>query len=105
VIRGYLTQERPLLHTHTASEITDFDAEVVNNAAVSANTTHRGLTNNPHSVTAAQVGLGNVDNTSDADKPVSYGYTDRIGREGSLMLEVLTNVPAGAVFTDNYRTV
>lgn len=32
---------------------------------------HAGLTNNPHSVNAAQVGLGNVDNTSDADKPVS----------------------------------
>ena len=27
--------------------------------------------NNPHSVTKAQVGLGNVDNTSDANKPVS----------------------------------
>lgn len=26
---------------------------------------------NPHSVTASQVGLGNVDNTSDADKPLS----------------------------------
>ena len=26
---------------------------------------------NPHSVTQAQVGLGNVDNTSDADKPIS----------------------------------
>lgn len=28
-------------------------------------------TNNPHSVTAAQVGLSNVDNTSDASKPLS----------------------------------
>lgn len=27
--------------------------------------------NNPHDVTKAQVGLGNVDNTSDADKPLS----------------------------------
>ena len=26
---------------------------------------------NPHSVTKAQVGLGNVDNTSDANKPIS----------------------------------
>ncbi|MBS6366957.1 MAG: hypothetical protein KH420_06360 [Clostridiales bacterium] len=26
---------------------------------------------NPHGVTAAQVGLGNVDNTADADKPIS----------------------------------
>jgi hypothetical protein len=28
-------------------------------------------TNNPHQVTKEQVGLGNVDNTSDADKPIS----------------------------------
>ena len=28
-------------------------------------------TTNPHAVTKAQVGLGNVDNTSDADKPIS----------------------------------
>lgn len=33
--------------------------------------THIANTSNPHSVTASQVGLGNVDNTSDADKPVS----------------------------------
>lgn len=37
---------------------TDFQAHVTN-------------TSNPHSVTAAQVGLGNVDNTADADKPIS----------------------------------
>jgi hypothetical protein len=33
--------------------------------------THIGDVANPHSVTATQVGLGNVSNTSDADKPVS----------------------------------
>lgn len=32
---------------------------------------HATLTNNPHLVTKSQVGLGNVDNTSDANKPVS----------------------------------
>lgn len=32
---------------------------------------HTGNTQNPHQVTKAQVGLGNVDNTSDANKPVS----------------------------------
>lgn len=32
---------------------------------------HTSLTNNPHNVTKAQVGLGNVDNTSDMNKPVS----------------------------------
>ena len=32
---------------------------------------HTSRTDNPHHVTKAQVGLGNVDNTSDADKPIS----------------------------------
>jgi hypothetical protein len=32
---------------------------------------HTGNTSNPHSVTKAQVGLSNVDNTSDVNKPVS----------------------------------
>lgn len=32
---------------------------------------HIGSTSNPHSVTASQVGLGNVDNTSDLNKPIS----------------------------------
>ena len=34
-------------------------------------TSHTSNTENPHSVTKAQVGLGNVDNTSDANKPIS----------------------------------
>lgn len=34
-------------------------------------TGHTGNTSNPHSVTKAQVGLGSVDDTSDAAKPVS----------------------------------
>lgn len=34
-------------------------------------TSHTGNTSNPHSVTATQVGLGNVDNTADTAKPVS----------------------------------
>lgn len=34
-------------------------------------TAHTENTSNPHSVTKEQVGLGNVDNTSDANKPVS----------------------------------
>ena len=33
--------------------------------------THAGRIDNPHAVTKAQVGLGNVDNTSDANKPIS----------------------------------
>lgn len=68
---SYLLSRSNHTGTQQASTISDFDVEVSNNSSVSANTTHRGRTDNPHSVTKAQVGLGNVDNTSDADKPVS----------------------------------
>lgn len=42
-------------------------------------TSHTSNTSNPHSVTATQVGLGNVDNTSDANKPVSTAQATAIG--------------------------
>lgn len=45
---------------------------------------HTFLTNNPHSVTKAQVGLGNVDNTSDADKPVSTAQQTALNAKQSL---------------------
>jgi len=38
---------------------------------VNDHTLHVSDNGNPHNVTKAQVGLGNADNTSDADKPVS----------------------------------
>ena len=40
-------------------------------ASASSGSTHAVRTDNPHGVTKTQVGLGNVDNTSDANKPVS----------------------------------
>ena len=42
-----------------------------NNITSGAVYAHTSNTNNPHSVTKAQVGLGNVDNTSDENKPIS----------------------------------
>lgn len=39
---------------------------------------HVSNTSNPHSVTKAQVGLGNVDNTSDSNKPVSTAQQEAI---------------------------
>jgi len=49
--------------------ITDVDRDLT--TLSNAFTAHASNTSNPHSVTKSQVGLGNVDNTSDADKPVS----------------------------------
>lgn len=39
---------------------------------------HTGNKNNPHQVTKAQVGLGNVDNTSDKNKPVSTAQKEAL---------------------------
>jgi hypothetical protein len=50
-------------------------------------------------VTAAQVGLGNVDNTTDLLKPISTATQTALNSKVDDS-QVLTNVPAGAVFTD-----
>lgn len=39
---------------------------------------HIANTENPHEVTKAQVGLGNVDNTSDLDKPISTAQQEAL---------------------------
>jgi chaperonin cofactor prefoldin len=48
-------------------------------AVLSSLNAHTADTANPHSVTKAQVGLGNAENTSDADKPVSTAQASAIG--------------------------
>src|SRR5215217_1522996 len=42
---------------------------------------HRNNRDNPHQVTKSQVGLGNVDNTSDLDKPVPTAVTTALGNK------------------------
>ena len=47
-------------------------------------TNHTGNTSNPHGVTKAQVGLGSVDNTSDASKPISSATASALaGKAGT----------------------
>ena len=56
-----------------------------NNATNSSSTpaAHASDTANPHSVTKAQVGLGNAENTSDASKPISTAtQTGLDGKQG-----------------------
>jgi hypothetical protein len=57
--------------TGTLSNQTDLQSALDDKAEDVDLTNHINDNNNPHSVTATQVGLGNVDNTSDLDKPVS----------------------------------
>lgn len=51
---------------------------------------HENDSNNPHSVTKTQVGLGNVDNTSDADKPISTAVQTALDLKASAS-DVSTN--------------
>lgn len=60
--------------SQSAVEAAQADAtQALQDAAAAQGTadTHAARTDNPHTVTAAQVGLGNVNNTADVDKPVS----------------------------------
>lgn len=51
--------------------ITEDDIPQLSQSKVTGLSEHISNTKNPHNVTKEQVGLGNVDNTSDVDKPVS----------------------------------
>ena len=53
-------------------------AENANNKLI---TDHKADTSNPHGVTKSQVGLGNVDNTSDANKPVSTAVQNALNNK------------------------
>lgn len=54
-----------------------------NKANVADLNTHTSDTSNPHGVTKEQVGLGNVDNTSDMDKPVSTATQEALDSRAS----------------------
>ena len=67
-----------ILEENLDNHLTDVDAHGYNTKidneikrAKEAETSHSTNTSNPHKVTKSQIGLGNVNNTSDANKPVS----------------------------------
>ena len=65
-------------------------------------TSHTGNTSNPHSVTKTQIGLGNVDNTSDINKPVS---TAQAAADAAVLASANATTAAHAARTDNPHTV
>jgi hypothetical protein len=91
--------------TQTASTISDFDTEVSNNTSVASNTTHSGLTNNPHSVTAAQlslvVGTDVQAHSATLDQVAAGTYT---GNGGALDNQYIAN-GAGYVTSGGIGTV
>lgn len=65
--------------------------------------THKGKKDNPHEVTKLQVGLPNVDNTSDIDKPVSTAQGVALGLKADKESPTFTGVPKAptAITGDN----
>ena len=57
---------------------------------------HEARNDNPHGVTADQVGLGNVDNTSDAEKPVSVAQQEALDGKVDKLVADGTDLVYGA---------
>jgi hypothetical protein len=70
--KGEINRVEKLISDETATRA---QADTNVNAKVDSHITNKS---NPHGVTKAQVGLGNVNNTSDADKPVSTAQATAI---------------------------
>lgn len=66
--------------------------------------THTSDTSNPHGVTKEQVGLGNVDNTSDIDKPVSTATQEALDGKASKS-HASTTINYGVGSASNYGHV
>lgn len=66
--------------------------------------THINNSSNPHGVTASQIGLGNVDNTSDIEKPVSNPQQEYITEQIKSTLQNITKNEYEALETKNENT-
>lgn len=66
---------------------------------------HIANKSNPHTVTKTQVGLGNVNNTSDADKPVSTAQATAIADAKAAGTTAQTSINSHAGRKDNPHTV
>lgn len=75
----------------TIADIPNLTEELASKALNTELQSHLGDYNNPHQVTKDQVGLGNVDNTSDLDKPISEATQAKFDELES-HTEVLYNV-------------
>lgn len=84
--KGEVTRIEKLISDEAATRA---QADTTVNAKVDS---HIGNKSNPHGVTKAQVGLGNVNNTSDADKPVSTAQATAIADAKAAGTNAQTNL-------------
>lgn len=84
--KGEITRVEKLISDEAATRA---QADIDVNEKVDS---HIGNKSNPHGVTKAQVGLGNVNNTSDADKPVSTAQATAIADAKAAGTNAQTNL-------------
>lgn len=84
--KGEITRVEKLISDEAATRA---QADTNVNAKVDS---HIGNKSNPHGVTKVQVGLGNVNNTSDADKPVSTAQATAIADAKAAGTNAQTNL-------------
>lgn len=94
---------RTELKTYVDDLIADTGSDVT--ALVSKVNNHLANKSNPHTVTKTQVGLGNVNNTSDADKPVSTAQATAIADAKAAGTTAQTSINSHAGRKDNPHTV
>ena len=84
---------------HLSGVTSAIQTQIDSKASSSAFSSHASDTNNPHSVTKAQVGLGNVDNTSDANKPISTATQSALDNKADLVagLIPINQIPPAAL--------
>ena len=81
----------------TAQAAAIADAKSAGTTAQTSIANHIADKANPHSVTKAQVGLGNVDNTSDLNKPVSTATQSAINAKATEITESVNTLISGKV--------
>ncbi|MGJ3625955.1 hypothetical protein AB5I41_01460 [Sphingomonas sp. MMS24-JH45] len=82
-------------HTHVIADVSGLQGALDGKQASGsyAPLSHVMDTNNPHAVTKAQVGLGNADNTSDVNKPVSTAVQTALnGKANASHTHVISDV-------------
>lgn len=72
--------------------------------AITTLVSHLSNKSNPHEVTASQIGLGSVNNTSDANKPVSTAQATAIADAKSAGTTAQTNLNSHIADTTNHIT-